>query len=131
MSSHRRLRLSRIRSQAWNDGQPQVPGKHMRPVLGALFVEQLGLRFPVEPASVKGPIGVADEAAFRRPAAFEQRVSHLPAVEPSRALHYSWIAPRDLIVAEGRVEIISDARLEPVNIDVDQERIAAGLDPRK
>ena len=36
-----------------------------------------------------------------------------------------------LLMAQVRVEVVADARLEPVEIDIDEECIAAGLDPRK
>ena len=37
----------------------------MRLVLGALFVKQLGIGFPVEPASIERAICVSNEPVFR------------------------------------------------------------------
>ena len=93
----------------------------MRPVIGALLVEQQTIRFPIEPAIIERPVGEADESGINRPAAFEQRIPYRTGVEPRRGLHRARIAPCDFFVVQTLIEIIGDSHLESVEIEYRRE----------
>ena len=86
----------------------------MGSVIGARPVKQPTVRFPIEPAVVERAVGEADEPAFVRPAAREQGVARLAGVEPRCRFHRGRIAAGDLLVRQGRVEIIPYARFQAV-----------------
>ena len=52
-------------------------------------------------------------------------------VESCGCLHYGWIAPCNLFVGQARIEVVGNPRLQSVEVDVDQERVSACLNPRK
>ena len=76
-------------------------------------------------------VGEADEPGVVRPVAFQQRVTHRAGIESRSSFHGCRITPRDFLMAQGRVEVIPNARLEPVEIDIDEKTVAAGLDAGK
>ena len=48
-----------------------------------------------------------------------------------RSLHHSWITPRDLFMAQVRVEIFNDPFLKPVKVTINQKAVTAGSDAGK
>ena len=100
----------------------------MLPVVGARPIEQDAVPLPIEPAVVERPVGDADEPGLVRPPAIQQRVAHRAGVEPRGCLHHARIAPRDFVVAQSCIEVVGYARPQPVEIDIDEEPVAAGLD---
>ena len=107
---------------------PQVPREHMRPVVGTWTIKQSTIRFPIEPSNIERPVGKKDESSFIRPTACEQRVANHVGIEPRRGLHHARIASCNLLMAQRRVEVIGDARPEPVEIGIDEKPVSAGLD---
>ena len=84
--------------------------------------------FPIEPAIIERPVGEADESVINRPAALSSasrtdRASRT--ANPDELFISSRIKPCDLFMAQSCVEVIGDPRLESVEIDIDEERVAA------
>ena len=126
-----RLRFRRALPQVLGGRQPHVPLEHMGPVVCALLVKQFRFRLPIEPAIVERPVGETDETAFGRPAARDQRIADCSGIKSRRGLHHARIAARNLFMTHICIEVIGDPRLEPVQIDIDEKSVAAGLNPWK
>ena len=114
-------------------GEPEVSRGYMWAVVGARAGQQSGIRLPVEPSVVERPVGAPDEPGFARPAAQQPRIAYRTGFERYRCRvpHRGRIASCDIFMAQLRIEVIRDPRLQPVEIDVDEKRVAVGLDPRK
>ena len=121
-------------SQVLRGSQPQIPIEHMRPVVGYGTTKQAVPRFPVKPAIVEWPVGVADKTGIDGCPACKERVAHGTGItydEPGRTLHRTRIASCDFFMTHVRIEIFRDSFPEPVNVNVDKERVPLGLDTRK
>ena len=63
-------------SQVLRSSQPQISVEHVGPVVGYGTTKQAMPRFPVEPAIVERPVGVADKASIDGCPACKERVTH-------------------------------------------------------
>ena len=71
---------------------------------------------------------MADESGGVGSAASEQFSAHGVGVEQRGLLHDGRMAAGDVVGAQLRIEVFVDPRLERVEVNVDEESVAAGLD---
>ena len=109
--------------------KPQITVHHVRPVVRTWAVEQLAIRLPIYPSCIEWPVAVSDEAILQWPAALEQGVTHFAGVVNPPRFHHGRVTPRDFFMAQVKVEVVRDPLLETFKVNVNQERIAASLDP--
>ena len=103
----------------------------MRLVVGTLLVKQLSLGFPVEPAVVEWPVAVTDETSIHGASALKKCVTNRAGVEPCFRIHHRWISASYLLMTQVSAEVVGNSHLQPVEVNVYQERVPAGLDPWK
>ena len=101
----------------------------MGPIVGARPVEESAIGLPIEPPIVERPVGEAHEARLARAATRQQRLAHRAGVEVRRRPHRRRVTPGDFLVAQGRVEVVRDSRLQPVEVRIDEKPVAAGPHP--
>ena len=117
--------------QVLSGGQPWISPEHMRFVFCTLFVQKFCFGFPIEPTVVERSICEADEACLNGATSLKQLLASGTSVEPSGILHYTRIASSDVLRAQGGIEIVSDPRLEPVEIYIDKKCVSIGQNPVK
>ena len=101
--------------------QPQVPYEYVRLVLGALGVEEFRICFPVKPAIIEWPVGVAKKAVLCWPATHEQRITYRAADRTalSGVRITRWIASGYLLMGQIRIEVVGDPCIQTVEVDID------------
>ena len=120
------LRFGFVAPQMLGRRQPQVPLEHMGPIIGARPVEEPTIRLPIEPPIVERPVREAHEARLARAATRQQRITHRAGFEVRRRPHRRGVTPGNFLVAQGRVEVVRDSRLQPVEVRIDEKSVAAG-----
>ena len=104
---------------------------HVWPVLGAWAIKQTTICLPVEPSSIEWSISVGDETCFVWAAALQQSVTNRARSSSRVGGHQGWIAARDFIMAQAGIEVVCDAHLQAVEIDIDKKGVTAGLNSRE
>ena len=110
---------------------PHVSFKYMRLVIRARRVEKAGFRFPIEPANIERTVYKADESIFVLLAMYKQSVAHCTRIEFRRRSHCKRITLRNFLVAQARIEIVTDTRFQPIQVGIDEESVAVGFDRGK
>ena len=96
----------------------------MRQVVGALVIQKLCVRLPVEPAGIKGTVSEANKAFSGGTATSKQRLTRSYRIKILEGFHNQRIAPSNLFVTQGMVKVIVYATLKPVEIDINEKRVS-------